>query len=224
MRLFILLMLSAFCVGNANAADIFINKNPKPAPPSEEHKEIMKLMDKEVPDAKPLTAQPQNINEFANQYYNNCMTKATAVLNGNNLETLCTCTAAQIPNNMTVDQMKAMNTDTEEGALQRGRMLLFVYAPCIEYPTKALIMDQCVNNPDVKAKMKKPTKVCDCLSSGMADFMRESAPEHIRRALEENKTDLDPLRELMESKTFDNASRYHMATCVQKHELSQWGR
>ncbi|MEZ5919023.1 MAG: hypothetical protein R3D66_03620 [Alphaproteobacteria bacterium] len=56
---------------------------------------------------------------------------------GQHLQMMCACTSSKIPDVMTIQQMQALQTDTEEGQFQRNRMMMFVYAPCIEYPTRA---------------------------------------------------------------------------------------
>ena len=211
----------------AEAEEIFVRSEPKVVDdalePDQGNLPIYNTTPKaETPAPAPVVQdEPEDINAFANRYFANCMNQGHPILNGENLETMCACTAAQIPGNMTVAQMQAMQTDTEEGQLQRNRMLMFVYTPCIEYPTKALVENQCLNNPQVKESMKYYPAVCDCLSDGMAEFMRENAAEYIQASIQRNKQDTDPLRTLMESKVFTEKSQYYMRTCVLTHELGK---
>ncbi len=205
-----------------NAAQIFNKKEPVQAPLEPQEREILELLDEapEITDTVP-EKEPQTINDFANQYYKNCLRQDHPILKGESLEMMCGCTSAQIPDNMTVKQMKDMQENTADGQHQRSRMLLFVYTPCIQYPTKALIHDKCVNNPEVQTSMKHYKKVCECLSDGMAQFMKEKAPKYIQSSLHRNSADMDPLRTLMESRVFEEQSQYHMRKCVQTHEFAR---
>ncbi len=173
------------------------------------------------PAPQPPAPQQRSINDFANDYYANCKKQKHPVLKGEALEMLCGCTSAKIPDVMTVTQMEATQYDTPEGLKQRNRVLSDVYTPCIHYPAQALIFDQCVNNPQVSSSMKKYKHVCKCLADNMAGFMKENAPATIDQALKDNPENLDPLRALLESPTFNEASQVHMKACVMKHELGR---
>ena len=181
---------------------------------------VLELLD-EAPAPQAPEPEPENINDFANQYYKNCMQQEHPLLKGETLKTLCACTSANIPGNMSVANMRNLNEDTEEGAKQRARLMLFVYTPCIQYPTKALVEDQCLKNPDVRKNLKNYKGVCMCLSDGMADFMEEYAQQHMEAALRRDMRDTDPLNDLMNSPRFNSQSQYYMRTCIQKHE---WGQ
>ncbi|USO06346.1 MAG: hypothetical protein H6859_03930 [Rhodospirillales bacterium] len=227
---FLSIALMAWGVESAMAADLFVkpkSKQPvqeKPADPILPEKgqddALLKLLDKAPPVQAP-EAVPQTINEFANAYYKNCMNKQHPVLDSENLQTLCACTAAKIPGVMSVKDMRAMQNDDDEGRLQRSRMLLFVYTPCIEYPTRALIINQCLNTPDVQNTIKNYQRVCTCLGDGMAQFMREKAPKYVEVALNRNPDTLDPLGMLMKSKAYEQESRYYLQRCIQKHVYGQ---
>ena len=173
----------------------------------------------ETPARQPQQAPPRTITAFANDYFNTCLKQDHPILRGESLELMCGCTAAQIPQNMTVRQMQAMGENTDEGALQRSRMLLFVYTPCIKYPTKALVESRCLDDPNVRSGMKRYKKVCACLADGMAALMEKEAPGHVEEALKRDSGNLDPLRMLLESRLFTEQSQYHMRRCVTKHEF-----
>lgn len=203
-----------------DAANIFLSRNPsKQADPLKpEQEDVIDLLDDEPTDDAPAPP-PESIDDFANRYYENCLKQENETLKGENLEMMCGCTSAQIPQNMTVEQMRAMQDNTDEGKLQRSRMLLFVYTPCIKYPTKALVTEKCLNNPDVRKTMRNYRAVCGCLGDKMADYMDREAPRAMEQALKRDMTDIDPLRALMESRGFDDYSRYYMNKCLNEHEL-----
>lgn len=208
----------------ATATQLFIKKSkpsaeapaapPQPAIPELEDKTSEEKSDDEIrPEA--------TIEDFAGRYYQNCMAQDHPLLQGENLELLCGCTAAQLSKVMTVEQVRQMQEDTADGQYQRNRMMMFVYAPCIEHPTRALVLDQCMNDPKVRGAMKNFKTVCNCLADGMAAFMKERAPGVIESAIKYNEKDIDPLRRLLESKAFDDMSQAKMRECIALYELGQ---
>lgn len=174
----------------------------------------------ELSDKKPVKA-PQNIKDYTNQYYKNCLAQKHPILKDEHLKLMCACTASNIPDNMSVEQIKAMSTDTSEGLHQRNRMMLFVYAPCIEHPTRALVLDSCLGNENLTETMKHEKKVCNCLADGMSEYMKVTAPKFIESAIKRNINDIDPLRVLMESKSYENKTEEIMHRCVALYELGQ---
>lgn len=232
-----ILIISIICViavlpFSAGATQLFVKKQkppagvenpvapyngpvPKPGDDMPAESESEQKTEKEIPE-------PQaTIEDYANRYYENCLTQKHPLLKDDNLELLCSCTAAQLPKAMTVDQIRQMKDDTAEGQYQRNRMMLFVYAPCIEHPTRALVLDQCMNDPKVQTGIKNFKTVCNCLADGMAAFMKERAPSTIETAIKFNEKDIDPLRKLLESTAFDEMSRAKMGECISLYELGQ---
>jgi hypothetical protein len=186
---------------------------PKPAQPIESTTEAPP----QDTQAKPTA----NIADFAQRYYGNCTKQNHPVLKGQNLDMMCSCTAAKIQSSMSVEQMKAMQEQTEAGQFARNQMLLNVYAPCIEFPTRALILDQCLNNAQLKNTLKNYTQTCGCLGDGMASYMKDKAPAAIQEALSRKVDNFDPLRALLESPEFDSSQQQMLQTCITKHELGQ---
>jgi len=210
-----ILTLALLVPAPAFAADLFIKRNT-------DKDELMELRGDDAPmQQEEEQAPPRTINDFANAYYKSCMQKEHPLLKADDKEMLCGCTSANIPGNMTVEQMQAMQTDTAEGQDQRNRMMLFVYTPCIEYPTRALVLDQCMNNKQVQSSMRNFREVCSCLADSMAVFMKENASQAVQAAVRRNRKDYDPLSELLQSRKYENHTQLHMKKCVTKHELGR---
>ena len=172
-----------------------------------------------IPEEKPqiAPAPSMTIKQHANAYFENCMRAENPMLKGEFKEMMCGCTSSKIPEVMTVEQYTAMAEDSAEGLHQRNRMMMFIYTPCIEYPTRALIMDSC---PKLAA-LKHPKKTCGCIADGMADYMNEKAPQAIQEAIKRNKKDLDPLRHLLESTGYRQMEQYNLRKCIAMHEEKQ---
>lgn len=157
---------------------------------------------------------PGNMKEFANIMYKSCVESEHPVLKKKELEMFCGCTASNMTKVFNTRQMKAMSEDTEEGQYQRNRMLLNVYAPCIEYPTRAMLLDNCLK----QERLRNPTKTCGCIADGMGEYMRENAPKAIEQAIKRDKTDIDPLRFMLNSPAYRQYERSLAMSCTSKHE------
>lgn len=216
---------------SAGAQDVFVKKPSKAG--SVEHPVApydgpVPTPEEAAPPPSPAAKQEEQapapeatIDDYANRYYENCRAQKHPILQGENLELLCGCTASQLPKAMTIEQVRQMQEDSADGQYQRNRMMLFVYAPCIEHPTRALVLDQCMNDPKVQAGIKNYKTVCNCLADNMATFMKERAPATIENAIKFNEKDVDPLRKLLESPAFDETSRSKMGECISLYELGQ---
>lgn len=225
------LILCCLCTSYVYAAELFVRPNtndkttdsPAPIAPVAPVKNLEpkpKPAEKAQPEAPPPTA-VETIAEFSERYYGNCMKQNHPVLKEQNLQMMCSCTAAKVQESISVEQMKTMQEKTPAGQFARNQMLLNVYAPCIEFPTRALILNQCLNNEQIKTTLKNYQKTCGCLGEGMANYMKDKAPAAIQDALGRNVENYDPLRALLESPEFNSAQQQMLQTCIAQHEMGQ---
>lgn len=152
----------------------------------------------------------------ANGYYNNCLAQKSATFTASGQQMLCACTAAQMQKEMSVEEVQLMSQNTPEGQAMRDKMTLYVYAPCMKYPTHDLIYSRCINDPQIKAAAKNAEALCQCMGDGMADFIDQKGPENLVASMRQNPGDLDPLGTLMNSDAFTQASQQVMQTCAPK--------
>ena len=151
---------------------------------------------------------------LANSYYENCLLENHPVLTPASKNILCACTSAKLSEEMTPPQIKAMFEEGPAGDEARNRMLMFVYAPCMEYPVRDLITQNCMGNPEVAKTASEPTALCECLGNQMGAYMAEKGPVVIEMALRTNPDSLDPLGNFFNSYAFQAQSRQHMSDCI----------
>ncbi len=190
----------------------FVPSKPSQTPPKAQPSPIQKTQPS-VPQAS--TKSPPNMNDYIIRYYKSCLSKETPSLNGANLKSLCGCTAQKISESLTIDDIQKMGANTPEGAAKRNIMLVKVYAPCLEYPTRAKIITDCFNG--IKAQpglISNPDSVCLCMGDNMAKFVAQRGPEAIAKNLAANPGDLNPLASLMSSNEFIAETRNAMGTCL----------
>jgi hypothetical protein len=229
MRLIAFVLLFCFALPMAaHAADIFVKPKNSGSWESPQHKgPVYNFKPKpkaEAPKLPPSDAPPAPAisNEMANNYYKNCISKEQSGMTPESQKELCACTAGKMVETMKPEEIQAMGTDTPEGQTQRDRMTLFVYMPCMEYPTRDLLYDQCVSDQQVVKGMKRYKEVCTCLAENMGKYVGEKGAETMAERVMRGEAEADPaalINAFMESTTFQEMASYHITTCTQKHEF-----
>lgn len=193
--------------GMASGADIFVKKQqPQQQSPSA------------VPEtssvAVPVPPTAETIYGFAERYHKNCMAKKNEVLKGETQSALCDCSKEKLIDAMTVEEVRGMSADSREGQALRNKMLLRVYAPCLQHPAKALIYTNCVSGPDVASKVPNYEKVCGCMSESMSQYVAANGPSILEKNLAANPSDQNPLQSLMNSPDFQTEAQGALMACL----------
>lgn len=226
--LVVLLLLAIACPAQA---ELFVRPkkdNVLPDVPAQQQQQAPAPEISPVPEAQPpakiettpTPESPETIASFAMRYKENCMLKKDPVLKGEPLRMLCECSAAKMQEKMTVDEVKTMITDTPEGQAQRNRMVVHVYAPCMEYPTRALLYHNCGANKDVLTKYKNADKLCTCMADDMARFIAANGPAVLAQRLMETPDDPDPLGGFLASEGFQKQTQNAFMACVGRFPIT----
>lgn len=155
--------------------------------------------------------------ELADTYYQNCMGKPNPILSDKTKDMLCTCTAARMMKSLTVEEMRTMTQNDEAGRLALNKMLIEVYTPCMEFPIRDLVYDNCVKNKSNVPNFKNFEGLCGCMASETAEYVAEEGPQTIRNALKDNPFITDPMGPLMSSPEFQKASQDFTMSCMMKY-------
>lgn len=221
----VLVLLIALMIAAAPAfAGVIFNKpnkdNALPEVPAQEET-VPDAAQTPVPQTTPpAQAEPETIEDFAGRYNENCLKKKDPVLKGEPLRMLCACSASKLQEKMTVDEVKTMMEDTPAGLGQRNRMAVHVYAPCMEYPTRALLYHNCKANKDVLAQYKNADMICTCMADDMAAYIAQNGQSLLAQRLLENPNDPDPLGGLMQSAGFQQQTQNAFLACIQRYPVT----
>ncbi len=209
----------------AMAADLFVKKKDNALPGASSAP-----VQQQAPQAAPQTSAPEapaatdaageTMESFAERYNENCMKKKDPVLKGEPLRMLCACSASKLQESMTVAEVKAMMTDTPEGLTQRNRMAIHVYAPCMQYPVRAMLYNNCAENKEVLGQYKNASQICTCMADDMADFIQKNGPTMLAQNLANNPNDPDPLAQLMQGKDFQSRTQASFLACVGRYPVT----
>lgn len=201
-----LALLIAFIIAlpmNASA-DLYLNKNAQPS--------------------TSLQAQPMpggargdnSLRSFANQFRRNCVSKENPVLRGQDLENMCTCTAAHIVTGMTQNDVSVFQQNNLAGKEARKKMMLNVYAPCLEFPAKAVTRYNCLNTPELQSRVSNIGALCGCVADGVGSYIGQNGPAVMQDALTRNPNTIDPLQALVSSNDFNQRSQSILMSCITK--------
>jgi hypothetical protein len=218
-RILLVLLAILFTASSAHAAAIF-NKpkkdNALPDAVVEQPAPEAQPIPQAVPEAAAPAAAPaeETIESFAERYMQNCLKKQDPVLKGEALRMLCACSASKLQEKMTVEEVKAMMTDTPEGLAQRNRMAVHVYAPCMEYPAKALMMSRCEAYKENLSKAQNGEAICACFANNMALYTSANAQTVMAQQLMANPHETDPLGAFMNSAEYKKQTDATLVSCV----------
>ncbi len=217
------LMVTAFPVAAASIFNKPVKNNALPEMPTEAPQQQQPAVQSPPPAVAPESAPTESIESVAKRYTQNCLKKETDILKGDDLRMLCACTASKLQEKMTVEEIKAMTSDTPEGQVQRNRMVIDVYAPCMEYPSRALLMSQCASYQEGLKKTMKAGQVvngeviCACLAQNMAAYTAVNAQPILAQKLAVNPNDMDPMRDFLNSPEYQAQVNATFTGCVQQH-------
>ncbi len=223
MRLFLALALSICFLGTtAHAQSLFVK------PKSQTQEQYQSPQDAPQP---PATAQPRSksystapkgnnavTGEMASKYYQHCSAQQHPKMTPESLNKLCACTARAMQSKMSVEEIKGMAENTPQGQYLRNKMLINIYAPCMQYPTYDLLMGSCLNDPKVQMTMKNYKKTCHCMADAMGRHMAKHGPKIVANSLLSDPNNMDPLGAYLDSTEYNNTSAAYLQKCIQAHE------
>ncbi|MFA5592246.1 MAG: hypothetical protein WC989_02910 [Micavibrio sp.] len=153
--------------------------------------------------------------ETANSYFDNCAAQpAGESLSADSQNMLCACTAARLTQFFTVEDMQAMaDPNRPEARLAVNKMLVEIYAPCMEAPTRDFHYNACITNPDT-ARYGDPQRICPCMADAVAGHMRNNGPAVFRDILTRNPTIVDPMAALVDDPGFKQFAQSKLLACV----------
>ncbi len=165
----------------------------------------------------PFTAHAQTriTTEESNAYYNSCKEKqASQSFSAQSQDAFCACTAAHMSQYLSKEDVAAMGSSN--AAIARpayNKMIIVVYAPCMELPTYEHYYNTCISNPDT-VKYGEPDKICSCMSSHIAAHMKTNGSAVFDRLLKANPDLMDPMAALLGDPEFENFANSQLTTCL----------
>lgn len=159
-------------------------------------------------------AQTPVTKETANAYFNNCLQQPAQGMSAETKQYMCACTAAKMQESMTVEDIRTMPQQSAAGRLATNKMIIEVYAPCIEYPARDHYYLTCMNNPQSKNYTKNVQGMCSCLGTQVATYLKQNAKSELSRILKRTPNITDPMAALTNDPAFTRYAQTKMMGCV----------
>ncbi len=229
MRIFLLFALVlVFAAQPVAAADIYLKPKNDALPEMPSQATAPQAQPAPVPQTTPVpqpqdpqsapAQAPMTMDEFAQKSYEKCLKQDHPIMKGEPLRMFCACTMEKVKQKMTIEEVVAMTTETEAGQAQRNRLVVHVYAQCIEYPVRALLLHNCKNNKDVlRDHAVSGETICNCMADDMAKYIAAHGAGVMAARLTANPNDQDPLGGFLASEAFRTQTENAFVACVGKN-------
>ncbi len=164
-----------------------------------------------APAAKPAAStQTKMSNEKAGEFYKHCLQRATddKTMTPATKAVFCQCNMVHMQQSMTMEDIEASVGNDQAARNAINKMLVEVYAPCMEYPVRDLLAGQCAK--DIPGK----PKVCNCISDNMGAYMSKVAKPMFKEMLAKNPNMADPMNALLENPEFKKQQQSMAFSCI----------
>lgn len=152
--------------------------------------------------------------DMANAYYQNCMAKQDPSFSQESQGFLCACTAAKMMDNLSIEDMQMMGRQDQSGRDALNKMIINVYAPCMEHPAREYHYNQCISNPQTAQLSGNPQALCGCMADQIAAHLRTNAQDVFTGILARNPNITDPMQALYDDPEFQQFARSKLLGCV----------
>lgn len=155
--------------------------------------------------------------EQAQAFYQNCLQQPSQnQISAETQELVCACTAAHMMDHMEVEDIQKMARQAPDARTIFNKMVVNVYAPCIEYPAREYHYNECVNNPKTKTLASRPEALCGCMADEVASYLSQNAQPVFRDLLARNPDMQDPLGALVSDPEFTRFAQSKLMACYTK--------
>ncbi len=159
--------------------------------------------------------------ETANTYFANCVAAAQSSANAGpqslspqSQTMLCACTAARMTTNFSMEDMQTMTgNDPVQARTAYNKMLVNVYAPCMETPSYDYYYNTCMQNPQT-AQYGDRQSICQCLGGTMALHLRQNGAQVFGDLLQKNPNLTDPMGALTSDPAFQSFAMQKLTACL----------
>ena len=208
----ILLALFSFCLilnGTSEATQLYVIP-----PAAAEAEEELPMTDPSQP-VESIINEPTDVELIAESFKTNCIAKKHPIMEIESQEKFCGCTSEKIAATMTGEELQSLTQNTPAGKKVRSKMMVSVYAPCMEFPTYDLIYKNCAQKTKLPANIIDPKKLCACAAKKMSVYMGKNAETVMMEALKDNPETTNPLGPFFKTASFRAESKTQLLSCIQ---------
>ena len=157
----------------------------------------------------PVSAQTPINNQMATAYLNSCVQQPPGTMDKATLTQFCECTALHIQKNMTFEDIKAQSGNDQAARNALNKTVTQVYAPCIQYPVRALVAKRCNETPQTANN----PGLCTCAADNMAIYTQAEASKQLPLLFAQNPNITDPSTAFMSTPQFQATEKQIAEYC-----------
>lgn len=159
---------------------------------------------------QPMPVQPAKKNEnsastaeeYVKTHYDSCLARQHGALTKKEINQICACSASNMSENLSIDEMKSLGKKTKEGKNARSKFIGYAYAPCVKYLIGDITKTDCLGGELIKNVKVGKLAVCKCSEKKMLSLMDNLSPSVMIDAVKQNPMTLDPIDEFISSEAF----------------------
>ncbi len=165
----------------------------------------------------PFAAQATPIDrETANAYFLNCKANPDPRFSEETQEQFCGCTATNMMKSFTIEDMQKIGNPQDPAARTAvNKLMINIYAPCIQYPAQEYHYQTCVNDPKTKI-LGNPETVCKCAANQVASYLQSNSKNLLRTILRKNPTIQDPMQAIYDDTSFQSFAKSKLMGCLRR--------
>ena len=148
-------------------------------------------------------------------FFQNCLGKRDARMTEESQGEFCACSATKMQQSMTMEEAQTMFKQTQEGRNMLNKMLVQVYAPCMNFPVQDIVEMSCREDSKVAALNLKgdPSDLCFCMGKETGKWFADKGPALLYALLQKNPNITDPITPVMESRVVKQESFKFLMAC-----------
>jgi len=156
-------------------------------------------------------AQTALSSEQAISYQQSCVNNRDERMTFDTQKLFCECTAHHMMSSLTVEDLMMVQGDGQAARNAINKMMMNVYAPCMEFPVRDLIFGRCMEN-----EYQVEKGICECLANKMADYSAEKAQKYLSEILRDNPNIEDPMGPIVNHASFRQHEKRLALSCIQE--------
>lgn len=154
--------------------------------------------------------------EMTQIYYKRCIAEKSLAFDKQEKELLCTCTAANMGQVITVSEFNNMYKDNIKAKDTRGKVIAFAYTECMNYVIESKLYNDCMVSPALNSVIRGKKNICECSSAEYVKTINNEASYIIMEALKYNPMTLNPLEHFFTTKNYGYMADKYTESCKYK--------
>lgn len=146
----------------------------------------------------------------AQAYYQNCTKQNDPRMTTETLDIFCQCTAMHMQKSLSLEEMQSMSGSTPTDRAIVNKVIVEVYAPCMEFPVSDMIFQKCQSDTNLAH-----ANICTCLSGEMAAYTARTSQDLLADILREDPDIVDPMAPIVNSADFSRHEQATILKCIE---------